>query len=145
MKTFSVNPEQEPQSSGSLMYRFVLALIIFLCLSYVTFASHPNVPSANEPPVEFTSLALIKVGAKVELKWTVSNEQEVSHYLVEQSSNGMDFKVIAYVFPFEDKAVQHNYSFAISSRKVYSSYYRIKSIHLTKEITCSAYTSLVQK
>lgn len=69
MKTYSVNPEQEPQSSGSVVYRFVLALIIFICLSYVTFASAPHVQSANEPPVEFTSLTLIKVGAKLELKW----------------------------------------------------------------------------
>lgn len=68
MKTYSVNPEQEPQSSGSVVYRFVLALIIFICLSYVTFASTPNVQSANEPSVEFTSLTLIKVGAKLEVE-----------------------------------------------------------------------------
>ncbi len=133
MKTTTVNPKETSSSFTISWYRLVLALIIFICLSYASFASDRRPAFSNEPPVEFKSLSIDRTGKVLQVRWSVEKEQDVSHYIIEQTANGSDYAIVAYVFPFEDQTVQNHYSIKITKKFSGSSRFRIRSVTQSRE------------
>ncbi len=128
MKLITVNPETD-SNQGVFVYRLVLALIMMVCLSYATFAN-PLDTTPGTPIVEFKSFDLEKGNSTVIIKWTVDHEQQVSHYVIEKSRDGIDFQPVGYMFPKEEQLEANSYQFQDKLGKNKSPLtYRIVSIH----------------
>ena len=72
--------------------------------------------SFNLAPVSLLPIKLTNFAAKyddqiVSLTWTTEQERAFSHFVVERSENGIDFKEAAVIFA-KDNGAQKNYSFS---------------------------------
>jgi hypothetical protein len=135
MKSFTVQPETK-SNQGIFIYRLVLALIMMVCLSYATFAQQPaNYTSATtlvevRSLVEFKSFDVEQQTGAVLLKWSVENEAEVSHYIIEKSTGGKEYQVAAYMFPHELQSKMNSYQYSDKKKENGSrASYRIVSVH----------------
>ncbi len=137
MNLFTLYPGNEPKPTGSILFRFVLALIMFLCLSYATFASPGIHSTVVAPPVEFNSFSLARTADRLEFRWMVSQETDVKYYVIEQSADGRHYKELAIVFPFEDQSLNNAYAVKLANLKK-GKYFRIKSVDNAMEATFSS-------
>jgi hypothetical protein len=89
---------------------------------------------------KFISLAAVKTGQQVRLNWKVSNEENIRHYRVERSLDGISFEAIATV-PFQPSAQAVNSYTALDNSWMPSAklYYRITAVttggHLYSHVT----------
>jgi hypothetical protein len=80
-------------------------------------------------PVNFTSITGYNAGNTNELKWNVAQEINLSHYEVERSIDGRNFKKIGTVTAKDSwAAISYNYSDNISGETSSLYYYRVKSV-----------------
>jgi hypothetical protein len=87
-------------------------------------------------PVEFTlPLVLLNFDAtlnnkKVALNWVTGKEKELSHFVIERSTNGVNYSEVGMVFATGNSDVKVNYSFAdaINSQASGVLYYRLKMV-----------------
>ena len=88
-------------------------------------------------PVSFTGITARKAGTGVEISWTVAGEKEVSHYVVEKSSDALNYTIIG-----EVKA-NGNSSYSFTDRNGGNGlvYYRIRNIDLDGR---SSYSNVVK-
>ena len=78
-------------------------------------------------PVKLVSFSAAKKTNYVELKWTVEEEEDLSHYEIQRSSNGTDFTTISNV-PSRNQYTQSVYT-TNDNRPVNGvAYYRLKSV-----------------
>ena len=80
-------------------------------------------------PLVMTGFKVVLNDKKVVLSWTIGNEKRLSHFVVERSTNGVDYKEAEIVFAITGPAsVKENYSIAdpvsFSGKGVL--YYRVK-------------------
>jgi hypothetical protein len=77
---------------------------------------------------------------KVALYWITDVEKDFSHFVIERSTNGVDFMDAALVFANGNSTTQQGYFFAdavnITSKKVY--YYRLRMVQTGGKFTYSA-------
>lgn len=129
MKSFTVQPETE-SSQGTFIYRLVLALIMMVSLSYATFAQQPDNYTSATTGVEFKSFDVEQQTGSVLLKWSVENEADVSHYIIEKSIGGKEYQVAAYMFPYEIQSKANSYQYTDKKKEEgLRTSYRIVSIH----------------
>jgi len=82
-------------------------------------------------PVKLTSFtAMLNNINKVDLKWETSSEINVSHFMVERSTDGTNFSDAGMVFAYGNTTAKSNYAFADNISNIQSSiiYYRLKSV-----------------
>jgi hypothetical protein len=79
-------------------------------------------------PASFT--AVFNNNGKVDLKWSTEMETNLSHIMVEKSTDGKNYKDAALVFTYGNTTSRSDYAFAdnVSKIKSGSVYYRLRSV-----------------
>ncbi len=91
-------------------------------------------------PVKLTSFtALLKTDTRTELKWVSAEESNLSHYVVERSTDGANYTDAGTVFGMGNNSSQASYSFADNISAVQSKiiYYRIRSVDNDGKVSLS--------
>jgi hypothetical protein len=97
---------------------------------YQWLLSNRNPTATAALPVTLTSFDAIAKGAAVELTWSTASESNSSHFAVERSSNGRDFKEIGRVRSSGNSTTAKNYSFTDKAPLTGKNYYRLKMVDL---------------
>jgi hypothetical protein len=90
----------------------------------ITFQNTTNNPAGNA----FTA---ILNNTKADLKWAAPSESNLSHFVIEKSTDGKDFKAACVVFAFENTSEAMNYNFSdkkINLSQTGAIYYRLRSV-----------------
>lgn len=90
-----------------------------------------NAESLEPVPAKATAFTAIFNGNnKVELKWSTETEINLSHFMVERSTDGINFSNAALVFAYGNTTSKSDYAFADNISKLQAGvvYYRISSI-----------------
>jgi hypothetical protein len=90
-------------------------------------------PSQITLPVELISFSAVLNGNKADLKWTTATEKNVSHFVVERSTDGKEFEQAGIVFAYGNTSDRVNYSFSdtkINTSKPGMIYYRLRSVDI---------------
>lgn len=107
----------------------ILKAVLFLAV----IAAAAPASATNGTPVKATSFtATIPSNntSRVDLKWSTDTENNMSHFIVERSTDGIHFSDAALVFAYGNTTGKSNYVFTDNISKVQapSVYYRISSI-----------------
>ena len=73
-------------------------------------------------------------GTNVQLSWITSNETAFSHYVVERSENGVDFKDVSVIFANK----RNRYEYLDNVEKTGNVYYRLRMVDLTNKFKRSS-------
>jgi hypothetical protein len=69
------------------------------------------IPAATAQPVEQISFSATLINNKADLKWTAESDNKISHFLVEKSTDGINYHDAALVFAFEDPTEKMGYQY----------------------------------
>jgi hypothetical protein len=86
--------------------------------------------SNNIITVELFTALLNAQGQKIELKWTTTNETNMSHFIVERSTDGKNFTNAALVFAYGNTSGAMTYKFSdkVASSTSGTMHYRFFSV-----------------
>ena len=97
--------------------------------------------AASEQGVKLTSFSVSLVNKKITISWGTSVEKNASHFVVQRSTNGVEFTDAGIVFTGGDgnSTVKKSYSFKdpISTNSKGVFYYRLKMVDLDKQFEFS--------
>lgn len=79
-------------------------------------------------PVMGLNLKAYLTGSMVSLKWTTLTEVNTAYFIVERSSNGINYSAIGRVAAFGNSSIIRHYSFIDSTPNPSLNYYRIRAI-----------------
>jgi len=79
-------------------------------------------------PVELTSFGIRENGCDVLLNWTSESETDFSHYIIEKSSNGVDFEYVEKVLPSPAEGMK-SYSY-IQRDVIDRKFFRLKLVDM---------------
>ncbi len=85
----------------------------------------------NPLPVSFTEVKAFEKGTGVQIDWTNSTESDMSAYIIERSSNGIDFTAIGQTAPRSNQFDVVSYSYIDATPLAGTNFYRIKAIELS--------------
>ncbi|HEY0058382.1 MAG TPA: T9SS type A sorting domain-containing protein [Flavisolibacter sp.] len=109
-------------------------------MSSLWFKAFSLAPPLKILPVRMASFAASLQGSAVSLDWSTQSEVAFSHFVVERSTNGKDWKDIATVFSMGGQGGQKGYAYKdknVTAANVL--YYRLRLVDDSKE---TAYTSI---
>ncbi len=109
----------------------ILKSIIFMVVVASSLTAAAGTSSGGTPIVKLSSFtALLNNNSKVDLKWSTETENNLSHIMVEKSTDGKNFKDAALVFTYGNTTAKSDYSFADKITKVKSGtiYYRLRTV-----------------
>lgn len=89
-------------------------------------------------PVNFTKIAASPHNKDILVEWNVSNQQDVTKYQIERSTDGRIFDVVGSVLPVSDNE-GFSYSWLDKNFKEKKNFYRVKAVYLNGE---SKYTDV---
>lgn len=91
-----------------------------------------NTPIQNTLPVKLASFSAMLNKSKVDLRWTTSSEINVSHFIVEKSTDGINYTDAGMVFAYGNATDQTNYSFSdnVNINQAAVIYYRLRSVDI---------------
>ena len=93
--------------------------------------------------VEWTKLeAHWQEDKSIRLDWTVSNEKNNNHFIIERSADGQDFEAIGKVVSKGDSNAEQSYSFVDTAPLFKTTYYRLQQLDNNKEGSYSEIVSL---
>ena len=101
-----------------------LTLILALFLAGITYAQAPG---------EIVSFNAEKVNNAVVLTWSPSVSPETNHFEIQRSEDGVNWRVIALMFPYEDGTVSHTYKYSDKISSGGNVQYRIRQIDINKK------------
>lgn len=90
-------------------------------------ATIPTAGAGNPLPVVFANVKAYSKGTGVQLEWSNMTETDVLNYVVERSSNGVDFTTVASVAAKQNDGGKADYGF-YDANPAAVNYYRIKSL-----------------
>ena len=95
--------------------------------------------SPKSLPVKLTSFNAALINKKVSLTWSTAQEKDASHFVIERSTNGIDFTDAGIVFTEGNSEIARSYSFKdpISTNGNGVLYYRLKIVDLDGMFTRS--------
>ncbi len=96
--------------------------------SFSDFVLGNAIGGLNVLPVSWLSFTAALQNNTVQLKWSVSNEFNVNHYIVEHSTDGIHFKFISSMQIQDSNAQQKHYQWLHSMPAAGNNYYRIRQI-----------------
>ncbi len=94
-----------------------------------TFALGNTLPDGSPLPVNFSDVKAFEKGAAVQIDWTNLTETNITNYIVERSSNGIDFTVIGQIAPRSNEADKESYT-TFDAAPLTTNFYRIKAVEL---------------
>ncbi len=108
----------------------LLKAMLVLLVSALTIASNASVNTVPVKPASFTADFNNNNTKKVDLKWSTEIETNLSHFIVERSTDGVNFSDAALVFAYGNTTAKSDYAFADNINRILSGsvYYRIISI-----------------
>jgi hypothetical protein len=89
-------------------------------------------PTYSQAPGEIVSFNAEKVNDTVILTWSPSISPETNHFEIQRSDDGVNWRVIALMFPYEDGSVSHSYHYNDKTSAV-KAHYRIRQIDINKK------------
>jgi Secretion system C-terminal sorting domain len=91
-------------------------------------------------PVTLVSFSAMLENKKADLTWTTATEINVSHFVVEKSTDGKNFNDAGMVFAFGNTTEKENYSFAdnVDTDQDGVIYYRLRSVDVDGQFTYSS-------
>lgn len=92
-----------------------------------------NTPVVITLPVKLRSFdAYLKADNKVDLKWTTASEINVSHFVVERSTDGINYSDAGLVFAYGNSTVDKDYVLTdnLANTKSDIVYYRLRSVDI---------------
>jgi hypothetical protein len=106
-------------------YMKTIILIFALVIAAVT--------GYSQTQVEFVSFNAEKVSNTVLLTWSPSIHPETNHFEIQRSDDGINWRVIALMFPYEDATVSHTYKYSDKISAEGNMQYRIRQIDINKK------------
>lgn len=94
----------------------------------VIFFTYGTTSAMNSLPVELTSFQAVQQNTHVHLQWETSSERNTSHFSIERSINGVDFKEVGSILGSGDGVVVNQYTWKDISPEEGINYYRLKII-----------------
>ncbi len=79
-------------------------------------------------PLDFLSFTAREVNGRVQLDWVTTNEENVSHFLIERSRNGLDFNTIGELPAVNISSTVNDYQFEDKNPAIGFNYYRVTEI-----------------
>lgn len=92
-----------------------------------------NTPVQTTLPVKLTSFSAMLNNNKVDLKWTTSSEINVSHFIVEKSTDGVNYSDAGMAFAYGNATDKTNYSLSdnnVNTSRAAVIYYRLRSVDI---------------
>lgn len=87
-------------------------------------------------PVKLTAFtATLNNNSRVDLKWSTASEINVSHFIIERSTDGSNYSDIGMVFAYGNSTDQKNYTYADNVSNIQSDivYYRLRSVDIDEK------------
>ena len=82
---------------------------------------------------EIVSFTAEKVNTNVVLTWSPSVNPETNHFEIQRSEDGVNWRVVALMFPYEDGTVSHSYKYSDKISFEGNVQYRIRQIDINKK------------
>ena len=89
--------------------------------------------SHSQTPGEIVSFNAEKVENAAVLTWSPSINPETNHFEIQRSDDGVNWKVVALMFPYEDGTVSHIYKYSDKLMSHSNVHYRIRQIDINKK------------
>lgn len=86
-----------------------------------------------QSPGEIISFDAVKAHNGVVLTWSPSISPETNHFEIQRSKDGVNWRVIALMFPYEDGTVSHSYKYNDRISAKGNLKYRIRQIDINKK------------
>jgi hypothetical protein len=125
-----------------------ILFLLFIALALLAFAGSGQLvfqhfkysqPSQVTPPVDLISFTAKYDSSKVQLTWESSMETNFSHYIVERSTDGKEYKQVTMVFSEEEEPKPvYNYSENVSASAQGLVYFRLKMVDRDGKFTYSS-------
>ena len=87
----------------------------------------------SQTPGEIISFNAEKVNNAAILTWSPSISPETNHFEIQRSDDGVNWKVIALMFPYENGSVSHTYTYSDKINSDTNAHYRIRQIDINKK------------
>ena len=87
----------------------------------------------SQPSGEILAFNTERIANAASITWTPSIQPVTNHFEIQRSDDGINWKVIAIMFPFEDETVSHSYKYNDKTLTEATAYYRIRQIDITKK------------
>jgi hypothetical protein len=94
---------------------------------------------------QVTSFTSTLKNDRVDLKWATNSEKNVSHFIIEKSTDGKDYSQAGIVFAFGSTSETMNYPFFdknINANQAGTIYYRLSSVTTDGKIEFSQVTTI---
>ena len=88
--------------------------------------------SYAQTPGEIISFNAEKADNAAVLTWSPAVSPETNHFEIQRSDDGVNWKVIALMFPYEDGTVSHTYKYSDKLNADGNVHYRIRQIDINK-------------
>jgi len=90
-------------------------------------------------PVKLISFSAVLANNKVDLKWATASEINVSHFVVERSTDGANYTDAGVVFAYGNATDKTNYNFSDNVSTIQSGvvYYRLRSVDIDGKVQYS--------
>ena len=89
--------------------------------------------SYSQTPGEIVSFNAEKVDNAAVLTWSPAVSPETNHFEIQRSDDGINWKVVALMFPYEDGTVTHTYRYSDKLTSDAGTHYRIRQIDINKK------------
>lgn len=86
----------------------------------------------SQAPGEIVSFNAERVNNVAVLTWSPSVTPETNHFEIQRSDDGVNWKVIALMFPYENGSVSHTYTYSDKMNADARVHYRIRQIDINK-------------
>ena len=87
----------------------------------------------SQSPSEIIAFNAEKVNEAIAITWTPSDEAGTNHFEIQRSADGVNWKVVAIMFPFEDVTEAHSYKYSDKTVANENTYYRIRQIETSRK------------
>ncbi|MBI5372502.1 MAG: T9SS type A sorting domain-containing protein [Sphingobacteriales bacterium] len=99
--------------------------------SFSPFTLGSTVVDANPLPVSFSDVKAFEKGSGIQVDWTNLTESDINSYVIERSSNGVDFNAIGQQAPRSNQADKASYTYLDAAPLPGTNFYRVKAVELT--------------
>jgi hypothetical protein len=127
------------------IFRKSIFLLFSTLITFAVFAGEPSAPNNASNNAEFSLPLVLKTfnvvmnNKKAQLSWVTGHEKDLSHFVIERSTNGIDYTETSIVFALGNLTAVQNYNFSdplnASAKGVI--YYRLKLIDSRKRFQYS--------
>ena len=103
----------------------IIAIVSLISLSAKSEGTQPSDSTGNK--IAAISLSAQVNNNRIDLKWTATAATKISNFVIEKSTDGVNFHDAAVVFAFEDGAENINYAYPdkMTNNQTATVYYRI--------------------